>query len=299
MERYTTNRVPRRREPQWRGKQQKQEDKAEVALTLQTGICAMLFGILALCLMAGGMWKITAQKAVHTVFAQQELVLPTMAGFSEFSKMEPEELRQAVYSWVNQYIAPKAEGQEVPQDAPENIGQVVPVQGNASQPEEQGQGGWFPISLDQESDLTQLDALAPPKGATLAPVLSTAKPTAPVTGPITSAFGYRYHPITFEPDFHTGLDSAAPEGTAIHVALPGVVKETGTSPSYGNYIVVEHSPNFCTTYNHCKEIIAKEGTVLRKGDRIATVGSTGISTGPHVHFEVIVNGLKADPLWLL
>ena len=162
-----------------------------------------------------------------------------------------------------------------------------------------GQGGWFPVDVSPEGDLTKLDALAPPQGSTLAPVITTAKPTAPVTGPITSDFGYRYHPITFEPDFHTGLDIAAAEGTAIHVALPGVVAETGESPSYGNYIIVEHSPNFCTTYNHCKEIIAREGTVLRKGDRIATVGSTGISTGPHVHFEVIVNGLKANPLWIL
>ena len=78
-----------------------------------------------------------------------------------------------------------------------------------------------------------------------------------------------------------------------------MVEQTGYSESYGNFVVLRHSDNLRTTYNHCSEILAKEGEQLARGDRIALVGSTGISTGPHLHFEVEVKGLKADPLQAL
>lgn len=82
----------------------------------------------------------------------------------------------------------------------------------------------------------------------------------------------------------------------MRAALPGVVESVGYNESYGNYLVIRHSEQLRTTYNHCSEILAEEGEQLSRGDRIALVGSTGISTGPHLHFEIEVQGKKADPL---
>lgn len=143
------------------------------------------------------------------------------------------------------------------------------------------------------------DGLPAAEGTTLAPYFLTASMWSPVSGLVTSRFGWRGHPVSGQEDFHTGVDIAAAQGTPILAALPGVVEQTGYSESYGNFVVLRHSDNLRTTYNHCSEILAKEGEQLARGDRIALVGSTGISTGPHLHFEVEVKGLKADPLQAL
>ena len=143
------------------------------------------------------------------------------------------------------------------------------------------------------------DGLPAADGTTLAPYFLTASMWSPVSGLVTSRFGWRSHPVSGQEDFHTGVDIAAAQGTPILAALPGVVEQTGYSESYGNFVVLRHSDNLRTTYNHCSEILAKEGEQLARGDRIALVGSTGISTGPHLHFEVEVKGLKADPLQAL
>ena len=143
------------------------------------------------------------------------------------------------------------------------------------------------------------DGLPAAEGTTLAPYFLTVSMWSPVSGLVTSRFGWRSHPVSGQNDFHTGVDIAAAQGTPILAALPGVVEQTGYSESYGNFVVLRHSDNLRTTYNHCSEILAKEGEQLARGDRIALVGSTGISTGPHLHFEVEVKGLKADPLQAL
>lgn len=143
------------------------------------------------------------------------------------------------------------------------------------------------------------DGLPAAEGTTLAPYFLTASMWSPVSGLVTSRFGWRSHPVSGQDDFHTGVDIAAAQGTPILAVLPGVVEQTGYSESYGNFVVLRHSDNLRTTYNHCSEILAKEGEQLARGDRIALVGSTGISTGPHLHFEVEVKGLKADPLQAL
>lgn len=163
-------------------------------------------------------------------------------------------------------------------------------------PDTAAMGGLHPVN-----PLSQLpfSSAKPPEGMTFRQVQTQYQLTAPLSGSITSPFGYRQHPITGDLDFHTGIDLAAGEGTAIHCAADGRVTEAGWSDSYGNYLVVQHSDNFSTKYAHCSRLIAQQGDVLRRGERIALVGSTGISTGPHLHFECIVEELRCDPLWLL
>ncbi len=129
---------------------------------------------------------------------------------------------------------------------------------------------------------------------TNAPLISTPMQM-PVEGWISSSFGERIHPISQKRDWHTGVDIAAPMGSRIAAAWPGVVKTVGSDDIYGNYILIEHG-NFSTRYCHCSKTAAKEGEHLRAGETVAFVGSSGVSTGPHLHFEIILDGKKADPM---
>lgn len=118
----------------------------------------------------------------------------------------------------------------------------------------------------------------------------------PVSGPILSGFGYRNHPIFGKRKMHTGVDIAAPEGTTIHAAGDGKVVEAGWMGGYGNAVIIDHGKGRATLYGHCSELDCKVGDVVKEGDKIAEVGSTGYSTGPHCHFEVRIKGEPVDPL---
>lgn len=115
-------------------------------------------------------------------------------------------------------------------------------------------------------------------------------------GFITSDFGGRPDPFTGTEDTHKGLDIAANTGDNIFSVCDGVVSEVGYDEyGYGKYIIIEHSKGFKTLYAHCNKIIAKEGESVKAGDVIAQVGSTGRSTGSHLHFEMRINDIAIDP----
>jgi murein DD-endopeptidase MepM/ murein hydrolase activator NlpD len=117
----------------------------------------------------------------------------------------------------------------------------------------------------------------------------------PVSGTITSPFGYRQNPFGGGMEFHQGLDIAAPMGTTITAAAGGTVIQAGWFGGYGNYIVIDHGGGMSTGYGHCSQIFVSVGQKVQKGQAIGAVGSTGASTGPHVHFEVRINGKPVDP----
>ncbi|WP_052446831.1 M23 family metallopeptidase [Candidatus Soleaferrea massiliensis] len=170
-------------------------------------------------------------------------------------------------------------------------GSAASVQGTSA---ESGMGGMIEVADPGNGDI-----LTPPDSATLAPVYLSAKPSLPLHGTITSPYGYRMHPTTGKLDFHNAVDIAAPQGTPISCVLPGKVKKVVQDDDiYGNYVVVEHSENLSTKYAHCSVVLVKEGTVLREGETIAQVGSTGIATGPHCHYEILVNEINVDPAWV-
>jgi murein DD-endopeptidase MepM/ murein hydrolase activator NlpD len=123
--------------------------------------------------------------------------------------------------------------------------------------------------------------------------------TPPVTGLVTSAFDMRRHPITGNYSMHDGIDIAAEEGREILSALPGRVEEVGVSDIYGNYIKIRHNADMQTMYCHCSKILAHEGAIVAQGDTIALVGSTGLTTGAHLHFAVIESDGYANPFELL
>lgn len=103
---------------------------------------------------------------------------------------------------------------------------------------------------------------------------------------LTSGFGWRVHPITGNKAFHTGIDIGAPMRTPIHAAAEGVVVFAGDGGSYGNMIILRHKNGLFTVYGHASKLIAKKGSYVKRGQKIALVGSTGASTGAHLHFEV-------------
>jgi len=122
----------------------------------------------------------------------------------------------------------------------------------------------------------------------------------PVIGPITSPFGMRIHPITGQYTMHTGIDIGVSSGTPVHAAADGIVYFAGwNTGGYGNLVMLDNGSGIVTMYAHNSSFAVSKGQVVSRGDVIAYSGSTGNSTGPHVHFEVRVNGVPENPMnWL-
>lgn len=116
-----------------------------------------------------------------------------------------------------------------------------------------------------------------------------------LTGTISSGFGRRTDPITRRVAIHSGLDFAAPRGTPIHAVGAGVVTFSGRRGAYGNMVEISHAGGYKTRYAHAHTLDVKKGDLVSKGEQIATVGTTGRSTGPHLHLEVYRNGLALNP----
>jgi len=118
----------------------------------------------------------------------------------------------------------------------------------------------------------------------------------PVAGRITSGFGYRVHPILRFARMHAGIDFGASWGSPVAAAAEGVVVAAGWSGGYGRQVQVAHGSGIVTTYSHMSGLAASLGDTVRQGQVIGYVGSTGLSTGPHLHFEARVNGRAVDPM---
>ena len=114
---------------------------------------------------------------------------------------------------------------------------------------------------------------------------------------IASGFGYRIHPIYKTTKFHEGLDFSAPIGTDIYATGNGIVKVVeNDSRGYGNHVIISHGFGYETLYGHMSKILVRNGQKVNRGDIIGAVGSTGTSTAPHLHYEVIKQGNKIDPI---
>lgn len=117
----------------------------------------------------------------------------------------------------------------------------------------------------------------------------------PAGGRISSGYGMRIHPITRRMDFHSGLDIVASAGDPVYATAMGVVSFAGLNHGNGNLVVLEHGHNYSTIYAHNKKIFVKAGQVVKRGALIASIGSTGISTGPHLHYEIWKYGKSINP----
>jgi len=117
----------------------------------------------------------------------------------------------------------------------------------------------------------------------------------PVKGWLTSTFGYRTSPFTGRREMHKGLDIATRSGTPIISPADGLVVFAGREGGFGNMVVIDHGYGITTRFGHCSALDVKLGQKVKRGDVIARVGNTGRSTGPHVHYEVAVNGVSVNP----
>lgn len=121
----------------------------------------------------------------------------------------------------------------------------------------------------------------------------------PVDGQLTSDFGYRIHPIYGTNLLHGGIDIGVESGTPVKAALPGVVKDTGYNSSAGNFVTLSHSEKVDTKYAHLSKVAVAKDETVSQGQTIALSGNTGVSTGPHLHFEIRIGGVRINPLWIL
>jgi murein DD-endopeptidase MepM/ murein hydrolase activator NlpD len=174
-----------------------------------------------------------------------------------------------------------------------------------------GRGGILvdnrPLSMDElQVTMDQLDRLADQRVDLLTLMESRLfderirrlmVPTEPPVpqAPLGSAFGWRIDPITGHSALHTGLDFQADTGTPIQAAAGGIVVTQEYHPAYGNLVEIDHGNDLVTRYAHASQVFVKKGDLVKRGQKIASVGTTGRSTGPHLHFEVLVQGVPQDP----
>lgn len=124
-------------------------------------------------------------------------------------------------------------------------------------------------------------------------------PTNPCPGRISSEFGERVHPLNNDVSFHNGIDIAGTEGTEIRACFDGTVETSEYNEFSGNYIIINHSEGYTSSYAHMKECIAKKGEKVKKGQLIGVMGATGNATGSHLHFEIRKDGTPLNPMELI
>lgn len=127
-------------------------------------------------------------------------------------------------------------------------------------------------------------------------VLASTPSIWPTRGWVSSRFGYRISPFTKKKEFHRGLDICTRVGAPIIAPADGVVSYVGNDYGYGNVIVINHNNGIKTRYAHLRKALVKKGQSVKRGEKVALVGKTGRTTGPHLHYEVHLNGVSVDPL---
>jgi murein DD-endopeptidase MepM/ murein hydrolase activator NlpD len=147
-------------------------------------------------------------------------------------------------------------------------------------------------ATSQEESLSELEKLLQSKRE----ILSHTPSIWPVHGWLTSSFGFRTNPFTGLTQMHEGLDIANRIGTPVIASADGIISSTGKDSAYGNVVVVSHGFGINSRYLHLSKIFVRAGQRVKRGDKIAEVGTTGKSTGPHLHYEVRVNGIPVNPL---
>lgn len=126
--------------------------------------------------------------------------------------------------------------------------------------------------------------------------LGDMKTVTPVMGTVTSHFGYRDHPTIGRYAVHAGVDIAADKGTDVAAFADGVVEGSGQNEDFGRYLQINHSNGVSTFYSHCDRVLVQKGEKVEVGQTVAQVGTTGQSTGPHLHFEISLEGVRLNPM---
>lgn len=242
-------------------------------LRTQLAICA---GLLLLLLAARGLgWPVYTQCQSYLLQALEEGIdLSEQPELVRFASRFVEDVRVQAFRWA------------------EGMGR----QAAADEPAPQSSAGAMQPLVNIGLSSNTASQKAPPDGYSLKsyiPLQSLSLPLAQFS--VTSGYGWRSHPITGRADFHTGVDMAAAEGTSIAPALPGMVLDTGRSRSYGNFVLLLHADGVATRYCHMQYVFVRRGEEVDLKSVLGTVGSTGMATGPHLHFELSFDDLHYNP----
>jgi len=265
--------------------QKPEADALAVALTVQIILCVIILaGALLVRSVDGDRFARMKSEYIGLVGGGES------AGMSDYFT-QLTEMTGGIFASIEEFIQGLIGSREPP--VPEEP-QQMPEESQLPEALGMGGGGSPPASLPGFADM-----MPAPPDATLAPYFLSSRIRPPLEGIITSPFAFRVHPLGGGVDFHRGIDLAAPIGAGILAALPGRVERVGEDEIYGLYILISHAHNLQTFYAHASEVLVREGMRVNQGERIAKVGSTGLATGPHLHFAVIVEGLYADPLHAL
>ena len=147
-------------------------------------------------------------------------------------------------------------------------------------------------SMSQEESLSEIEKLLQDKKEMLAHTPSVW----PVMGWVTSGFGFRTDPFTGLSQMHEGMDISNRLGTLVITPGSGMISDTGSDFTHGKFIVMSHGFGMTTRYNHLNKVLVRAGQKVNRGDKIAEIGMTGKTTGPHLHYEVRVNGIPVNPM---
>ena len=241
---------------------------------------------------AAGGWQLIAVQSISCAVVLLIVLIFRLIGGSAFS-----ELRQSFHDSMmnNSFISTITTMLKAPPDESSIPSETDPPAAipNASDVSKSGIGG-------QDLPVSERRVLYAPSGTSFLPLTVDRIAFLPLEqGQVSSVFGYRSDPLTGEDSFHQGLDIAAEYGKPIHALFFGVVKETGSGGSYGNYIIINHGDGLEVMYAHCSEVVAAEGAIIRAGEVVAKVGSTGRSSGNHLHVEIKKDGTAHDPSYIV
>lgn len=279
-------------------KDTEEKDFYSVVIVCQFFLCLLLVGAVFLLNLYGGAFGADVTKKLTDILNYSSTPEEISSAISVVQEFFEGESFAVLGSTVTDYETTSELAETTVKSQEENASDNLTTEADEETAEttatETADGTTLPMGGD---DLELFEAA---ERTSFAPYVTTDKFLSPIeNGRYTSYFGYRTNPITGKWSFHTGLDIAAPAGTKIRCALNGTVTKAGEDERAGKYIIVTHSEGFQTFYCHCSEILAEVGMNLLEGETIALVGSTGWSTGPHLHFEVRRDGIRLNPLWAL
>lgn len=241
-------------------------------LLLQFLICLLLFGIV-FALKSTNSEIFTELKKTFSEKLEDNLSLEEAKSvFANITEIKPEETTETENG--NEKNSEDAETVYVPLEEPSLSAEIIA-------------SGGKDIKVKSSDDI--------PSNVSVDSYKLNQKMVLPLKGKTTSEFGVRTHPISGDLRFHAGVDIAAETGTPIYSAFYGEVVEADYDQWNGNYLKIRHDNDIMTVYCHCEKLNVKKGQKIRAGEVVATVGSTGSSTGPHLHFELRINNISYNP----
>lgn len=257
----------------------KKKDYLSFTLICQFAICALLFGSLyGLKQINSGVYH-SINNEFFSKINENTLIDFSKEIISDNGKSKTEESNPVNTSTADM-MNEEAESES------ENTSTVEATETKGLSAEIKGEGG-------QDYSVDSIDEI--PANVSVNSYVLNQRMFLPVKGETTSRFGVRNHPITNELKFHAGIDIAADSGTPIHSAFSGEVIVADYDKWNGYYLKIKHQGDIMTVYCHCQKLIVKKGDIVNAGDVIAYVGSSGSSTGPHLHFELRINNVSYDP----